>query len=109
MRTLAYACDERDVTRLVRVLHPDARLVLDGGATASGAADTIGGRARIVNVLVEVLDRYPEAVAVECPVNGEFGIALHTSHDVVGVLTVAMRAERIAQLRLVLDPEKLHA
>ncbi|MFH8251562.1 nuclear transport factor 2 family protein [Microbacterium sp. B2969] len=99
VQALAYACDERDFARLVRVLHPDAVLTIDGTATA--AQHPIHGRARIVDVLTTMLDAHA-AVAIECAVNGERGIALHTRHDLVGVLTVATRAERISSLRLVL-------
>ena len=55
------------------------------------------------------VDAHPDAVAVECPVNGEPGIALHTGHDIVGVLTVGLRADRISRLWLVVNPEKLRA
>lgn len=109
VRALAYACDERDFSRLVRVLHPDAVLVVDSGGRVSAPLDPVGGRARIVDMLVRFLDAHPDAVAVECPVNGEPGIALHTGHDIVGVLTVGLRAERISRLWLVVNPEKLRA
>ncbi|WP_345801218.1 hypothetical protein AAIB33_17405 [Microbacterium sp. AZCO] len=100
VQALAYACDERDFGRLVRVLHPDAVLTLDGTGVPP-SHQPIRGRARIVDVLTTLLDAHA-AVAIECAVHGERGIALHTSHDIVGVLTVATRAERIAALRLVL-------
>jgi RNA polymerase sigma-70 factor (ECF subfamily) len=109
VRALAYACDERDFSRIVRVLHPDAVLVIDSGGRVPAPLDPVGGRARIVDMLVRFLDTHPEAVAVECPVNGEPGIALHTGQDIVGVLTVGVRAERISRLWLVVNPDKLRA
>ncbi|QIG38791.1 hypothetical protein G5T42_04240 [Microbacterium sp. 4R-513] len=109
VRALAYACDERDFSRLVRVLHPDATLYVDSGGRVRAPLEPVGGRARIVDMLVRFLDAHPEAVAVECPVNGEPGIALHTGHDIVGVVTVGLRAERISRVWLVVNPDKLRA
>ena len=109
VRALAYACDERDVSRLVRVLHPEAVLVVDSGGRVAAPLHPVKGRARIIDMVVCFLDAHPDAVAVECPVNGEPGIALHTGRDIVGVLTVGLRAERISRLWLVVNPDKLRA
>jgi len=84
-------------------------IVVDSGGRVPAPLHPVGGRARIIDMVVCFLDAHPDAVAVECPVNGEPGIALHTGRDIVGVLTVGLRAERISRLWLVVNPDKLRA
>ncbi|TDN90820.1 hypothetical protein [Microbacterium sp. BK668] len=107
VRALAYACDERDFSRLVRVLHPDATLAIDRGTEHPDRLTLVAGRAHVIDLVVRFLDANPDAVAVECPVDGRPGIALHTAREIVGVVTAELRAERISRLRLVVDPVRL--
>jgi hypothetical protein len=105
-RSLAYAWEERDLPQLVRLLHPEAVLLVENGVRMR---DPIAGRPLISGLLVSILDLHPTVVPIESAVDGEPGIALVTSEDTIGSATIALHSERIARIRLVLDHERLRS
>ncbi|MFH8251564.1 hypothetical protein ACH3VR_14440 [Microbacterium sp. B2969] len=89
------------------MLHTDAVLVVDGGGRVRAPLEPVEGREGIVETIVRFFEEHVEAATAVCSVNAEPGIAFHAGGEVVGVLTVGLRAERIDRLWLVANPDKL--
>lgn len=99
-----------DVDALVAVLAEDAVMVSDGGRAAKAARRPIEGRDRIVRFLRSIGpralggDRTVEVVDL----NGEPGFLARVGDDIALAGTVEVAAGRVAAVRWVLNPDKLH-
>ncbi|MEU1199910.1 RNA polymerase sigma factor SigJ [Streptomyces sp. NPDC005813] len=101
------AYEAGDMAGLVRLLHPDAVFVSDGGGKLPAARKTIHGGARIAMVMVRVGRRWcPDSIEV-IEVGGEPALLLRRDGRVVSVDTVEIKDGLIAAYRRVLNPDKL--
>ncbi|WP_432175230.1 RNA polymerase sigma factor SigJ [Streptomyces sp. Tue6028] len=105
--TFRNAYEAGDMAGLVRLLHPDAVFVSDGGGKLAAARKSIHGGARIAMVMVRVGRRWrPDSIEV-VEVGGESALLLRRDGRVVSVDTLEIKDGLIAAYRRVLNPEKL--
>ncbi|MGD1217161.1 RNA polymerase sigma factor SigJ [Streptomyces krungchingensis] len=105
--TFRNAYEAGDMAGLVRLLHPDAVFVSDGGGKLAAARKSIHGGARIAMVMVRVGRRWrPDSIDV-VEVGGESALLLRRDGRVVSVDTLEIKDGLIAAYRRVLNPEKL--
>ena len=103
---LVAAAAARDERGLRRLLHPGARLTVDGGGVVAAPPSALEGASEVGAYLVEVLLSEATAVRVES-VNGMPGIVVCSDGRVAGVLGLRVRGRSIVEAWLVLNPEKL--
>jgi RNA polymerase sigma factor (sigma-70 family) len=99
------AAREGDFDALVAVLHPDVVFRQDVGEDRPARAPIVGAQA-VARVAVENGRRFA-ALARPAVVNGAAGIVVATPDRVLGVCGITVSGDRIAELDLVIDPEKL--
>ncbi|MFI8182342.1 RNA polymerase sigma factor SigJ [Actinacidiphila glaucinigra] len=101
------AYEAGDMAGLVRLLHPDAVYVTDGGGRVAAARKFIRGGERIAMVLVRA-GRLLRADSIEViEVGGEPALLLRLEGRPVSVDTVEIEDGLIAAYRRVLNPDKL--
>ncbi|MET8182341.1 sigma-70 family RNA polymerase sigma factor [Streptomyces sp. NPDC005336] len=96
-----------DLDRLVAVLDPDVELRADGGPVLSSASAKIHG-ARLVSERA-ALFRQPGVTVTAVLVNGTPGVLVDREGVPVSVMGFAVRQDRITQIQILLDPERLAA
>ncbi|MCO5966948.1 RNA polymerase sigma factor SigJ [Actinoallomurus soli] len=102
------AYETGDLEGLVRLLHPDAVYVTDGGGKVSAARKLIVGGRRVAQVLHRVRGRHALGHAVPCEVGGEPALAVFRDGVVTVIDTFEFGADgRITAVRRVLNPDKL--
>jgi RNA polymerase sigma factor (sigma-70 family) len=99
------AAREGDFDALVAVLHPDVVFRQDVGDDRPARAPIVGAQA-VARAAVEQ-GRPFAALARPAVVNGAAGIVVATGDRVLGVCGITVSGDRIAELDLVIDPEKL--
>jgi RNA polymerase sigma factor (sigma-70 family) len=99
------AAREGDFDALVSVLHPDVVFRQDVGDARPARAPIVGAHA-VARAAIEH-GRPFAALARHAVVNGAAGIVVATPDRVLGVCGITVSGDRIAELDLVIDPEKL--
>lgn len=94
---------------LVRVLAPDVVLVSDGGGIVSAARRPVRGADHVARFLLGLAAKQPTA-AYEPAVTGDgLGFAIRTDGLLAAVVTFATDGERITDVWMMRNPEKLRA
>ncbi|MCB0980708.1 MAG: RNA polymerase sigma-70 factor [Acidimicrobiaceae bacterium] len=102
------ACAFGQVDELRRILLDDVVLVSDGGRDVHAARRPVVGAERVSRFLANVTRRIPPGVTVEVQqVNGEPGLLFRRGGRPSMVMAFEIDGERIAAVRLVLNPAKL--
>jgi RNA polymerase sigma-70 factor, ECF subfamily len=103
------AFEAGDLEQLIKLLHPDAVYVTDGGGKVSAARKLIVGGERIAEVLDRVRRRWtPAGAVVPCEVGGEPALAIYRDGRPWCLDTFDIAADgRIMAVRRVLNPDKL--
>lgn len=102
------AAREGDLAGLEKLLAADVTWWSDGGGKVTAALRPIEGREKVVRFLVGISQRFAtglDLVVVE--VNGENGMAAWAGDTLLGVFGFELRDGRIAQVRAVMNPDKL--
>ena len=101
------AYEAGDLAGLVRLLHPDAVYVTDGGGNVFAARKTIHGGERIAEVMVRVGRQWrPDRIEL-IEVGGELALVLYRQGRVYSVDTVQITDGLITAYRRILNPDKL--
>lgn len=101
------AYEAGDLAGLVRLLHPDAVFVTDGGGEVSAARKPIHGGERIAGVMVRLVRQWrPDRIDV-VEVGGELALVFRRAGRVHSVDTAHITDGLITAYRRVLNPEKL--
>jgi RNA polymerase sigma factor (sigma-70 family) len=101
------AYEAGDLTGLVRLLHPDAVYITDGGGNIAAARKLIRGGARIAEVMVRVGRQWrPDRIDV-VEVGGEPALLFRREGRVYSVDTVQITHGLVTAYRRVLNPEKI--
>jgi RNA polymerase sigma factor (sigma-70 family) len=101
------AYEAGDLAGLVRLLHPDAVYVTDGGGKVSAARKRIHGGGRIAEVMMRVGRQWrPDRIDV-VEVGGEPALVFRREGRVYSVDTVQITDGLITAYRRVLNPEKI--
>ena len=102
------ACAFGQVDDLRRVLGDDVVLVSDGGRDRHAARRPVIGFHRVSRLLRNLTARMPADARVDThEVNGEPGLVFSRGSTTLLVMAFEVRADRIAAIRLVLNPAKL--
>jgi len=101
------AYEAGDLDSLVKLLHPDAVYVTDGGGKAFAARKLIHGGERIAEVLVRVGRQWRADRIGLVEAGGELALVLHREGGVYSVDTPQIADGRITAYRRVINPDKL--
>lgn len=92
---------------LVRALDPDVVLRSDGGGVVSAARRSVRGADRVARFLLGIAAKHPTA-AYEPVVHGDGeGILVRVAGEVDSVVSFATDGERVTEIWVVRNPEKL--
>ncbi|MFF5705693.1 RNA polymerase sigma factor SigJ [Streptomyces sp. NPDC012794] len=101
------AYEAGDLAGLVRLLHPDAVFVTDGGGKVTAARKLIHGGERVAEVMVRVGRQWhPDRIAF-AEVGGELALVFYRDGRVDSVDTVQITDGLITAYRRVINPDKL--
>ena len=107
LRVFRAAYEAGDLAGLVRLLHPDAVYVTDGGGKAFAARKPVHGGERVAEVMVRVGRQWrPDRIDL-VEVGGELALVFHREGRVYSVDTVQISDGLIAAYRRVINPDKL--
>jgi hypothetical protein len=101
------AYESGDIAGLVRLLHPGAVFVSDGGGKVSAARKLIHGGGRIAEVIVRVGHRWGLDRIDFVEVGGELALVFYRQGHVHSVDTVQITDGLITAYRRVINPDKL--
>ncbi|MEV4755651.1 RNA polymerase sigma factor SigJ [Micromonospora sp. NPDC049559] len=101
------AYEAGDLAGLVRLLHPGAVYVTDGGGEVSAARKFIHGGARIAEVMLRVGRQWRLDRVGFVEVGGELALVFHREGRVYSVDTVQITDGLITAYRRVVNPDKL--
>ncbi|MFD0309202.1 RNA polymerase sigma factor SigJ [Streptomyces sp. NPDC127119] len=103
------ACGTGDLDTLVALLDPAVEARSDGGGKVRAALRPVVGADKVARFLLGLLRKDPGLDAVEDDVNGSPGVVVRIAGTTVAVVGVGVRAGRVRDLWLVVNPDKLHA
>ncbi|MFF0288762.1 nuclear transport factor 2 family protein [Streptomyces sp. NPDC005262] len=103
------ACDTGDLAALVSLLDPDATTLSDGGGKVRAALKPIHGADRTARFMLAALLHHPKLRATLQSVNGKTGLVLRHGTTVSGVVSFHVQDEKITDVWLVLNPDKLRS
>ena len=107
LATFRAAYEVGDLAGLVRLLHPGAVYVTDGGGKAFAARKVIHGGERVATVMVRVGRQWrPDHIDL-VEVGGELNLVFYREGAVYSVDTVQITEGRITAYRRVINPDKL--
>jgi RNA polymerase sigma factor (sigma-70 family) len=101
------AYEAGDLAGLVRLLHPDAVYVTDGGGKGFAARKPIHGGERIAQVMVRVGRQWRPDHIDFAEIGGELALVFHRQGQVHSVDTVQITDGLITAYRRVINPDKL--
>ncbi|MFG3282045.1 RNA polymerase sigma factor SigJ [Streptomyces sp. NPDC048111] len=101
------AYEAGDLAGLVRLLHPDAVFVSDGGGKVSAARKLIHGGVRVAETLVRVGQQWHVDRIVFAEVGGELAMVFYRDGRIHSVDTVQITSGLITAYRRVVNPDKL--
>ena len=103
------ACAGGDLNEMMAVLAPNVTLWADGGGKVSAATRPLHGASNVARWVVGVLAK-PQAQGVKAQlalINGEPGLLATFGGVPVGAVTFSIAEGRVAELRWVVNPDKL--
>jgi RNA polymerase sigma-70 factor (ECF subfamily) len=108
VQAFAAACLGGDIRALVAVLDPEVMSRADGGEHVNAAKRTLTGADAVARYLLGLVSKYGTGVtgSIEL-VNGRSGIVMRTADTVLGVMDLGVVDGRVAEIALVVNPEKL--
>jgi RNA polymerase sigma-70 factor (ECF subfamily) len=102
------AIHREDTTSLLELLSADAVLYSDGGGKVPAAIHPILSRERVIAFLLGIAKKAPADLHMEIAnVNGEPGAILYAGKAVDSVLSLRFGGERIEEIYIVRNPDKL--
>lgn len=107
VRAFAAAARAGDLAALVAVLDPDVVLQSDGGGLVGAARNPVHGADKVARFLLGALVQRPRAEVLDQETPDGLGFAMWNEGRVTGVVTMDVVGDRVAAVRLVLNPEKL--
>lgn len=103
----AAAAQAGDLAALTRVLDPDVTLRSDGGGLVSAARKPVLGADNVARFLLGLLEKNPSFVVEPRETTDGTGFAIRRDGAVIGVVNLNVVAGRVADLWIVMNPEKL--
>ena len=103
----AAATDAGDVDALVSLLDPAVTLTSDGGGKVSAARRPVHGADRVARFLLGALTKHPDATVEPIATDDGLGFLITEHGRVDSVMVLGVRGERVTEVWLVRNPEKL--
>jgi RNA polymerase sigma-70 factor (ECF subfamily) len=103
----AEACATGDLERLIAVLDPDVVTRSDGGGRVRAALKPVIGADRTARFVLGILSKQPNLVPSLETISERAGVAVRLDGVVSGVVTFNVRAGRVSDVWVVLNPDKL--
>jgi RNA polymerase sigma factor (sigma-70 family) len=107
VKNFKQAWETQDIGALIRLLDPDAKAIADSGGFANAVAGAITGGEQIARVCVDFVDRAPGLIVLERTVNGQPGLVAQRDGVTAAVLAFDITGDRIKDMWVILNPEKL--
>ncbi|MCW5980616.1 MAG: RNA polymerase sigma-70 factor [Bryobacteraceae bacterium] len=109
LRQFTAAVEARDEKALLALFAPDATWAADGGGRVPAAPRPIVGAERIVRLVLGLQQRfYRDSSSFQMArINGEAGLCVRLDGRLIGTLSVETDGERILNVYVVVNPEKL--
>jgi RNA polymerase sigma factor (sigma-70 family) len=107
VRAFAVASLSGRFEQLIAVLDPDVVLRSDGGGIASAARKPVFGAERVAKFLPGIIEKRPEVTVSELQTNDGLAFAMWEAGRVVGIINLGVTGNRISDVWMVLNPEKL--
>lgn len=105
----AAATQAGDLAALTAVLDPDVTLRSDGGGLVSAARKPVFGADNVARFLLGLLEKYPSDQVEPRETTDGAGFAIRRDGRVIGVVNLHVIADRVADVWIVMNPEKLGA
>jgi RNA polymerase sigma-70 factor (ECF subfamily) len=97
-----------DIERVTEVLTGDARLVSDGGGKVVAALNVVRGAEKVARFFVGVARKAPAGLSWSAlTLNGAPAMVAETDGHVFGILSIATDGERITDVYVLRNPDKL--
>jgi RNA polymerase sigma-70 factor (ECF subfamily) len=94
---------------MAAALHSDVVMLIDGGGQAVAPLKPIRGVHDVSVRLLVFLGPHPGLSVAEQAVNGQRGLLVRRGRVVVAVLTLDIRDDRITDVWIVVNPDKLRS
>jgi len=108
IRAFKQAWEAKDINALIGLLDPGATAIADGGGLATAFLRPIEGGEQIARAWVEIANRAPSNMTfLERAVNGQPGLVAQQGGVTVTVFAFDVAGDRIKQIWVVRNPEKL--
>ncbi|MHA5050618.1 sigma-70 family RNA polymerase sigma factor family protein [Streptomyces sp. SD15] len=108
-RAVRQACVTEDADRLASLLCPDATAFFDGGGKVRALSTPVHGSRQVAHALLTLLAHRPRTTLTTHSVNGRTGLVARYGHQVAAVISLDIADHHIAQVWVVLNPDKLHS
>ncbi|MFF4137356.1 RNA polymerase subunit sigma [Streptomyces mirabilis] len=108
-RTVREACVNEDAELLESLLCPDATAFFDGGGKVRALSRPVHGSRQVAHSLLVLLARHPRTTLTTHSVNGRTGLIVRYDHQVAAVISLDIAEHRVAQVWVVLNPDKLRS
>ncbi|MFI0410011.1 RNA polymerase sigma factor SigJ [Actinomadura sp. 3N508] len=107
LKAFRAATDQGDFDQLLKLLHPDAVYIADGGGKVAASRRPVLGAARIARLLARATAHYRVDQIAFIELNGELSLATYRDGRPIWIDTVEIAGGRITAVRRVANPEKL--
>jgi RNA polymerase sigma-70 factor (ECF subfamily) len=107
VRDFSRACAAGEQRRLEILLDPGITVTVDSGGTVRAPAAPVRGVERTAQLLIALFADEPAMVVSEQSINGQVGLLLRRGGQVVGTVGLNVRGERILDVWVVANPDKL--
>jgi RNA polymerase sigma-70 factor (ECF subfamily) len=108
-RAVRQACVDEDAERLESLLCPDATAFFDGGGKVRALSRPVHGSRQVAHSLLTLLARHPRTTLTTHSVNGRTGLIARYGHRVAAVISLDIADHHVAQVWVVLNPDKLRS
>ncbi|MFJ4468692.1 RNA polymerase subunit sigma [Streptomyces sp. NPDC089424] len=109
VQAVRQACVEADADRLRSLLAHDVTAFFDGGGKVRALTRPVTGDEHVALSLLTLLARQPRTTLHTRPVNGRTGLVVRYGDQVAAVITFVVVGDRVAQIGVVLNPDKLRS
>lgn len=103
----AAAAQSGRLDELIAVLDPEVVLRSDGGGRVSAARRPVIGADRVARFVLGIAQKRPEVQLRPQDTPDGLGFAMWLDARIIGVVTLDVSGQRVAEVRLVVNPEKL--
>lgn len=108
-RAVRQACASEDAERLASLLSADATAFFDGGGKVRALTRPVHGDRQVADSLLTLLAHHPRTRVTTHPVNGTTGLVVRYDRQVAAVISLDIADHHVAQVWVVLNPDKLRS